>query len=341
MSGSAETSTTSTTRSFPRWLPALLLGAALLGGVAVFISILVDERARDWSSNARLGGSTLYALNVGFARLIPFLAGAGVALALLQRQRRVRERDAGGDSVRRHELTEVVTHWLNAIGIGIGLITAAWLLTWLGNPLSLEATYLLHFVGAGFTLAAVAHHIAFHLAGGGAGLIPRSGSDLKNAVAETVGYTGVYRGLRGAFGIQLPRFVRQPLGRVLRALRIVPDPAGKFLSTEKVLSYPVWAVLIGVVVVTGVIKSVHYIYALPGGFRQTMTFLHDGATIFLIVFLAVHVGALVLVPRNWPLLKSMFTTRISRRYAEQHLPAWKLDEGAAPEREREEEHSAN
>ncbi|MCH7992293.1 MAG: hypothetical protein IIC35_07735 [Gemmatimonadetes bacterium] len=143
MSGSAETSTTSTTRSFPRWLPALLLGAALLGGVAVFISILVDERARDWSSNARLGGSTLYALNVGFARLIPFLAGAGVALALLQRQRRVRERDAGGDSVRRHELTEVVTHWLNAIGIGIGLITAAWLLTWLGNPLSLEATYLL------------------------------------------------------------------------------------------------------------------------------------------------------------------------------------------------------
>jgi hypothetical protein len=28
------------------------------------------------------------------------------------------------------------------------------------------------------------------------------------------------------------------------------------------------------------------------------------------------------VPRNWGLLKSMFTTRVSRAYAREHLPAW-------------------
>lgn len=323
MTAGSATSETRETRSLPRWLPPLLLGLALLGVVAVVISITVDEGARDWPGG-RLGGSTLYLLNVAFARLLPFIAGGAVALALLQRRRPSVEPVDKGDSVRRHEVTEVVTHWLNAIGIGIALITAAWLLTWFGNPLSLEATYLLHFVGAGFTVAAVAHHLTYHLAGGGAGLIPSSPSDLKNALAESVSYTGVYRGLRGAFGIQLPLAVRRPLGRVLRALRIVPDPSGKFLSTEKVLSYPVWGILIGVVLVTGVVKSVHYVYALPAGLRQTMTFLHDGATIFLVVFLAFHIGALVLVPRNWPLLKSMFTTRIARSYVERHLPAWKI-----------------
>jgi hypothetical protein len=179
-------------------------------------------------------------------------------------------------------------------------------------------------VGAGFTVVAIAHHVAYHLAGGGAGLIPRSLADFKNALAEAVSYTGVYRGMPGAFGIQLPRVVRQPFGRVLRALRIVPDPSGKFTASEKVLSYPVWTILIGVVVVTGVVKAVHYVYALPGGLREAMTFVHDGATIFLIIFLAFHVGALVLVPRNWPLLKSMFTTRIKRSYVERHLPAWNI-----------------
>jgi cytochrome b subunit of formate dehydrogenase len=55
--------------------------------------------------------------------------------------------------------------------------------------------------------------------------------------------------------------------------------------------------------------------------------MHDGATIFLIVFLGIHVGALVLVPRNWPLLKSMVTTRISREYAQRHLPLWQEEQG--------------
>ncbi len=50
---------------------------------------------------------------------------------------------------------------------------------------------------------------------------------------------------------------------------------------------------------------------------------------FLVIFLAIHVGALVLVPRNRPLLKSMFATRISRTYAEQHLPRW----GEGPSRD--------
>jgi thiosulfate reductase cytochrome b subunit len=131
----------------------------------------------------------------------------------------------------------------------------------------------------------------------------------------------------GVFGIQMPVVVRRPVQRVLRALKIVPDPAGKYLATEKVLSYTVWSVLIGLTVITGLIKTLHYLIPMPGGLRQAVTFLHDGATIFLLIFLGIHVAALVLVPRNWPLLKSMFTTRVSRAYAKEHLPLWTDEDG--------------
>jgi thiosulfate reductase cytochrome b subunit len=126
----------------------------------------------------------------------------------------------------------------------------------------------------------------------------------------------------------LPPAIRRQLQSALRRFDIAPDPAGKYLATEKVISYPGWAILVGIVVVTGVIKAFHYLYTLPGWLRQAMTFLHDGATIFLIIFLALHVAALVLVPRNWALLKSMFTIRVSRGYAEERLPLWAEAEAA-------------
>lgn len=302
-------------------LPAFVLGLAALGLVVAAVSMQADEGAREWYRST-LGGSALFKINALFALTMPFLAGGAVALAVLHRARRREAEAHTPDSLKRHEVNEVATHWLNAAGIGLGLVTAAWLLGWIGNPLSLEVTYVLHMMGAGLTLGAVSYHLAYQWTGGGRGLIPTSGRDVRNALAESVSYTGIYRGLRGAFGIQLPRPVRQPFGRVLRRLHIVPDRSGKYLATERVLSYPIWAVLVGLIVVTGVVKSLHYVYPLPTALREAMTFLHDGATIFLVIFLVFHVGALVLVPRNWPLLKSMFTTRISRRYAEQHLPLW-------------------
>jgi cytochrome b subunit of formate dehydrogenase len=113
---------------------------------------------------------------------------------------------------------------------------------------------------------------------------------------------------------------------VLRRYNIVPDPSGKYLATEKVISYTGWALLIGIVTLTGVLKALNYVYGMPGAVLQIASFLHDQATIFLLLFLALHVGALVLVPRNWPLLRSMFTTRVSRRYAADHLPNWEAQE---------------
>ena len=312
-------------RQLVKWLPPLLILVAIAGVVAVVPSVSSDENGRSWYRDT-LGGRELYRLNVLFARLVPFLAGGSIAFALMQRRVwPARERHTV-DTLQRHGITEVLIHWLNAIGIGLCLITAIWILDWFGNPVSLETTYVIHYLGAGFSVVAVAHHLTYQLVGGGRGLITRSRADVKNAIAEVVAYTGVYRGMPGVFGLQLPPAVRRPAQSVLRRLNLAPDRPGKYLATEKVVSYTGWAILVGIVVVTGVIKALNYIYSIPGWLLQAMTFLHDGATIFFVIMLVMHLGALVLVPRNWQLLKSMFTTRVSRRYAEEHLPLWAEEE---------------
>jgi hypothetical protein len=112
----------------------------------------------------------------------------------------------------------------------------------------------------------------------------------------------------------------------------LPDPTrarGEGLAGVCVLGVVTEA---GTVAITGVIKTLRYAVSMPAGLLHWSTYLHDGATIFLIVLLALHVGALVLVPRNWPLLKSMFTTRVSRAYAKAHLPLWAEEEEAAEKR---------
>jgi cytochrome b subunit of formate dehydrogenase len=304
-----------------RWLPIAALVVAVLGAVAVLPVIGRDEDAQDWY-RGQFGGSSLYTADAAFALLLPFLIAAGIAVAVVQRERPHKARVETGATLRRHELTEVVIHWLNAAGMVLCLITAAWLLRWFDNPFSLETTYVIHFAGAALILVAVAHHLTYQFVGGGTGLLPRSGADVKNAAAELAGYTGVYRGLPGAFNIQLPLSVRRPVQRILRRLNLAPEPAGKYLATEKVISYTIWAVLIGIVVLTGIVKTLNYVVLMPGGLLDGATFLHDGATIFIVVFLVIHVAALALVPRNWPLLTSMFTTRISRAYAKEHLPLW-------------------
>jgi hypothetical protein len=311
---------------FIRTMPAIILAAAVIGAIVVVPMVNQAQGDRDWYRGL-VGGSGLYRIDTIFARLLPFVAGAAIPIALLERGRRRKRVVATGETLRRHEVSEVLIHWLNSLGVGLCLITAMWLRRWFDGPFSLDTTYIVHFTGAGMIVAAVTHHIVYERVGGGTGLLPRRRADVKNALAELVGYLGVYRGVRGVFGIQLPVAVRRPAQNVLRRLRIVPDPNGKYLATEKVLSYTVWTLLLGTVVLTGVIKTLRYLFSMPSGLLRWSTFLHDEATIFLIVFLGIHVGALVLVPRNWPLLKSMFTTRISRAYAQKHLPLWVAEEG--------------
>src|SRR3954447_14083512 len=68
-----------------KWLPPIILIFAIIGIVLVIPMTTGDSDARDWY-RGKVGGSELYRLNVIFGRLVPLLAGAFIAIALMQRQ---------------------------------------------------------------------------------------------------------------------------------------------------------------------------------------------------------------------------------------------------------------
>jgi cytochrome b subunit of formate dehydrogenase len=101
-----------------------------------------------------------------------------------------------------------------------------------------------------------------------------------------------------------------------------PHQHGKYLATEQTLSYPPWAILIGLITVTGLIKVLRYTIEIPGALVAVTTTVHDVTALIIGVMLVIHLLPLLLVPANWPLLLSMFKTTVSRKYVEERHPVW-------------------
>ena len=152
-----------------KWLPPVILIVAIIGIILVIPMTTGDSDARDVVPRQGRRQRAL-PLNVIFGRLVPLLAGAFIAIALMQRQMKKAREVHTATSLQRHGWTEVLTHWFNATGVIICLVTAAMLLGWF-DWLSLETTLLIHFIGAGFIVASVAHHVTYQLVDGGQGLI--------------------------------------------------------------------------------------------------------------------------------------------------------------------------
>ncbi|MFN8534121.1 MAG: cytochrome b/b6 domain-containing protein [Dehalococcoidia bacterium] len=306
----------------PRWTPLLVVVLSLVGIALVPLTIGRDAASYDWLTG-RVGGSGVYTLNLVFARAVPFIIAASIGIAVWQRLRG-RSRDSIADGqVHRHDKTTVFAHWVNGLSMIACLITAMWFVRWFERPFEVETLYLLHFIFAALVLAMVAHHATFQMALGGDGLKPRGGKDFQMAAAETFGYAGVFSKQRSFLGLGMPLALRRPIQRfVVRTLGIRPGEEDKYLASERVLSYAIWTILIGVVVITGVLKSARYVMPIPDGALRAATFLHDGAMVWIIALLFIHVAAIVLIPLNLPLLKSMLTTRISLDYVSKHLPIW-------------------
>lgn len=339
-----------------RWIGILFAGA-ILAAAGVFLSISQNEGARDWlriTGSANLGGSEIFANGVLFARAVPFLIGFGIAVGLAQAMARRRQRDFSTGEVKRHELSVVIMHWLIFIGMLLLWFTAILMLPgvlfdWaekllgadrlaelentlkVNRPLSLVSLYALHYIGSAVVLFVCFNHLALHLVAGDRGLAPKKG-DTSQALATIIGYSGVYGPEGAVFKISLPKGLRKLLVNGLAAIGIKLKPAGKYLATERVASYWPAVVLIGILVLTGIIKGIHYLYPIPGSWRQFLTIVHDVTGVVLLVWLILHVAAVVLVPGHWPLLKSMFTTRISRKYVEEHHPRWSEELRAQEER---------
>ncbi|HBY96801.1 MAG: hypothetical protein M5U01_33650 [Ardenticatenaceae bacterium] len=265
----------------------------------------------------------LFRASLLLAQALPFIIALGI-FAGLYRVRRESARDsamAGENAVRRHGRADVGLHWLNAAGILIGLGTAAMLLRWVNRVLDTQLLYVLHYVGAALIVYALSNFMTHALVGGHMGLWPKL-REIPEALGELVSYLGIFHE-PGVFGIRLPRSIGLPIARLFVTFGIrKPKDVGKYLATEKVLSFPIWAILVGLIFISGLVKTLRYAWPIPTTLVGTATWVHDLTAIAVLIWLVAHIAPTTLVPRNWPLLKSMFTTRVSLDYVKAHHPAW-------------------
>lgn len=269
--------------------------------------------------------TTLFNDAVLLARTLPFFIALGIAFGVWRGKASLRHPAYSPNSqfVTRHDLGTVITHWVNAGGFILGLITGAIVLRWLQRPDEMRVIFLIHYIGAGLVVFAVSSHLAEHGVTGGRGLIPRSLKEVREGLGEIAEYTGIFGPEGAAFGINLPKGLRQALAEIVVAFGIKPPKRlGKYLSAEKSFSYVPWSIIIGVIVITGLVKAFRYLYPIPAPFVAQMSFLHDLFTGIAVVMFAIHLSAVLLVPRNWTLLKSMFTTRVPLDYVKTRHPIW-------------------
>jgi len=277
--------------------------------------------------------SSLFLLGLAFAKFLPFAIGLGIltglVLALVEKRTESRRIEQG--FVRRHSLSDVLLHWTNAVGFLLGIVTGLLVLRWVRAFLTWEQSaiisgyeeliYILHYAGAGLSTFAIFTFITYHGLAGHSGLVPRRG-DLRDALGELAGYLGTF-GEKGVLNLQLPARMARTMARLLARLGIRrPGQVGKYLATEKALSFPIWAILAGLVLLSGLVKTLRYTSPMPTGVVGLATWVHDLTSIAIVVWLVVHVASTALIPRNWPLLKSIFTTKVPADYVKAHHPAW-------------------
>jgi cytochrome b subunit of formate dehydrogenase len=259
------------------------------------------------------------------ARAVPFLIALAIGVGIVQARAAARE---GGDAiigeqVRRHDTGTVLAHWVNLVGIFLCLATGAMVLRWVDRGVELRQVFIIHYFGAALILFAIFNHLTRHGVSGGAGLIPKRLSVIRDAIGELLEYAGLFGPEGAVLRISWPKPIRQPVAKYVRALLgYRPYSNGKFLPSEQVLSYAPWALWISLIVITGLIKVLKYLYAIPGSLVATATAVHDVVAIIIGVSIIIHLLPLLLVPANWPLLLSMFKTSVPRKYVEGRHPAW-------------------
>lgn len=255
----------------------------------------------------------LLADNVVFGQSVPFLLGLGVLIglahAVLDEGVRVERRSDG--YIRRFNTSTVLNHWVNAIGFLLALGTGAvqYLVGVLdvAAPLPLYVFYRLHYIGAALIILATSSFITHRLLTGDRRILPERGR--------------IFHEIRGLVE-ELPRSLGVTLASIVGInLRRSPPPTKQFTFYERLVSFPIWAVLIGLILVTGLIKAIRYVYPVPGTVLFWASTLHVAGMILVGAKLLDHLRY-VLAPSRWPLFVSMFTGWIPEQYAQEHHPAW-------------------
>lgn len=217
--------------------------------------------------------------------------------------------------IRRHSPIERAEHWAIALS-GILLIFTGMLQLPLAKRYFITDipgmawtedfvfTLHLHYAASIVFVAAAIFHLAYHGMLGHRGLIPQKG-DLKASIMVIGSFFG--KGEEPPFHKYLP---------------------------EQRLAYIGMALIIAGLIITGLIKVYKNIYAPDMSLAVVWwaTMAHNAFfVLFLLAFVA-HVGALVIKP-NRPMVRGIFTGRVSLAYARHRHPLWmrEYEETACPD----------
>lgn len=279
-----------------RWKRPLVAVAILVALVAAYQ--IAWDAAQLYLWQAYAAGS--YTYDLLFASAVWFLPGsiaAGLLFGAIHATYRVEDPEERDGLVHRHQaLGAFLEHWVVTAGMLVLMISGVWL-GFLFVPRLAESTEVVglamnaHWAGTVMVLFAVSYHVGGLLGGDHREIIP-SLSDFRASFRD--------------------------IGHYLR-LSQRPE-ADKYLPIQKV-SYLIWAVLIGVVAGSGLVKAADYPWEIGSGLKASMTLIHDVFALLTILFLGVHI-IVVLMPTHLQLLRAQITGWIPTDYVRAHHPRW-------------------
>jgi hypothetical protein len=283
----------------------------LAAGVILFIVGVAISYAI-WFSGVQPWGQLL-GDNFLFARSLPFTIGLAIALGFWRASgwHWGPERRGSDQAIRRFAPSTIWLHALAGIALVALIATGGWQylkgLLSVDSPIYMGTVYRVHYISASLLIFVSVTFVTDWL--------------LRNEKSLTIGKGQFIRNMRG-LAHELPK----PLGTILGYslgldLRRAPPPTDQFTYYERGISFPLWELTIGLIVLTGVIKAMRYIYPIPGDFLYWVSAVHVGAGVLLGLKFLDHLRY-VLAPSRWPLMVSIASGWIPAGYVQRFHAGW-------------------
>src|SRR5438552_3785191 len=281
----------------------LIVGVVLLG---VGLGVSYTE----WASGLQPWGQLL-GDNFLFARSLPFTIGLGIVFGFWRASGWRWGTEVRGTAVRRFAPGTVVLHALAGVAVVALIATGGWQylkgLLDAESPIYMATVYRIHYVAASLLIFVSVAFLSDWL--------------LRGERSLTLGKGQGIRGLRG-LAHELPK----PLGTTLAYLlgldlRRAAPPTDEFTYYERAVSFPTWELTLGLIILTGAIKAVRYIYPIPGDVLYWVSAVHVGAGVLLGLKLLDHLRY-VLAPSRWPLMVAMATGWVPESYVKRFHAGW-------------------
>jgi hypothetical protein len=285
----------------------LVLGAGvILFAVGIALSYAI------WLSGVQPWGQLLTD-NFLFARSLPFTIGLAIALGFWRASgwRWGPDLQPTGRGVRRFAPSTIWLHALGGVALVALLATGGWQylkgLLAADSPIYMGTVYRVHYIAASVLIFVTVTFVTDWL--------------LRGEKSLTIGKGQFIRTMRG-LAHELPKPLGTTLGYILGLdLRRSPPPTEQFTFYERGVSFPLWELSVGLIILTGVIKAMRYIYPIPGELLYWVSAVHVGAGVLLGLKLLDHLRY-VLAPSRWPLMVSMASGWIPVGYVQRFHAAW-------------------